>query len=63
MSKFNQLRTFIDRGIEYMKVNNRPYRIYRVKAKEETQQMYLLPIVSVEEELAKDKRKPQNNQL
>ena len=59
MSNFQQFRTFIDRGIEYMKFKNRPYRVYRVPGKTETEKMYLLPIVSVDDELAKDKHKKQ----
>ncbi len=58
MANFEQFRTFVDRGIEYMKFKNRPYRVYRTPSqdkKQETKSIFLLPIISVDDELAKDK--------
>lgn len=45
---FSGFQTFVDRGIEYMKVNGRPYRVFKPAA----DKMYLLPMVSVDDELA-----------
>lgn len=50
---FQNFKTFVDQGIEYMKVNGRPYRVFRpVK-----ERMYLLPMVSVFDEVAKEKNR------
>lgn len=50
---FQQFKTFVEQGIEFMKVNGRPYRVYR-PAKD---RMFLLPMVSVFDEVAKERNR------
>jgi len=50
---FQNFKTFVEQGIEYMKVNGRPYRVFRPAA----DKMFLLPMVSVFDEVAKEKNR------
>lgn len=55
-SYFQNFKTFVDRGIEYMRVNGRPYRV----VKPQKNVVILFPMTSVCDELAKDKHRVLN---